>query len=42
MLGLAAAHFNLSTYGVPEIDAKQVLELSGRIQISRAPGPDRE
>ena len=35
MLGLAAAHFNLSTYGVPEIDAKQVLDISRRIQINR-------
>jgi 1-phosphofructokinase len=32
-LGLAAAHFNLGTFGVPEIDAEQVWGLSDQIQI---------
>ena len=34
-LGVAAAHFNLGTFGVPEIDAKQVWELSENIQINK-------
>jgi 1-phosphofructokinase family hexose kinase len=34
-LGVAAAHFNLGTFGVPEIDAKQVWELSENIQIKK-------
>jgi 1-phosphofructokinase family hexose kinase len=33
-LGLAAAHFNLSTFGVPEIDAEQVWELFEHVQIN--------
>lgn len=32
-LGLAAAHFNLGTFGVPEIDAQQVHELAKDVQI---------
>lgn len=32
-LGLASAHFNLSTYGVPEIHAEQVRELARHVQI---------
>jgi 1-phosphofructokinase family hexose kinase len=32
-LGLAAAHFNLSTPGVPEIDAVQVRELMKHVQV---------
>jgi len=35
MLGLAAAHFNLSTFGVPEIDAERVRDLSAHIQIKK-------
>jgi fructose-1-phosphate kinase PfkB-like protein len=31
--GLAAAHFNLSTFGVPEIDPEQVRDLVGHVQI---------
>lgn len=38
ILGLAAAHFNLSTFGVPEIDAGQVRELAGHIQIKKLSG----
>jgi 1-phosphofructokinase family hexose kinase len=34
-LGLAAAHFNLSTFGTPEINAEQVLNLCGHIQITK-------
>ncbi len=33
MLGLAAAHFNLCTLGVPEINAEQVRELARHVQI---------
>jgi fructose-1-phosphate kinase PfkB-like protein len=32
-LGLAAAHFNLSTFGVPEIDPEQVRALAGEVQV---------
>jgi len=32
-IGLAAAHLNLSTFGVPEIDAWQVRELAKRVQV---------
>lgn len=34
-LGLAAAHFNLSTPGVPEINAAQVRELMKHVQVQR-------
>jgi 1-phosphofructokinase family hexose kinase len=34
-LGLAAAHFNLSTPGVPEIDAAQVRKLMKHVQVQR-------
>ena len=34
-LGLAAAHFNLSTFGTPEIHAEQVWNLCGHIQIEK-------
>lgn len=34
-LGLAAAHFNLGTFGVPEIQADQVRELARYVQINR-------
>jgi 1-phosphofructokinase family hexose kinase len=34
-LGVAAAHFNLSTFGVPEIEAEQVGELLGYIQTRK-------
>lgn len=34
-LGLAAAHFNLSTFGTPEIHAEQVLNLCRHIQIEK-------
>jgi 1-phosphofructokinase family hexose kinase len=34
-LGLAAAHFNLSTFGVPEIKSDEVRELAGHVQIHR-------
>lgn len=34
-LGLAAAHFNLSTFGVPQIDARQVWELTRQIEINK-------
>jgi 1-phosphofructokinase len=34
-LGLAAAHFNLSTPGVPEIDPVQVRELMKYVQVQR-------
>ena len=33
-LGLAAAHFNLGTFGVPEIQADQVKELVRHVQIN--------
>ncbi len=32
-LGLAAAHFNLSTFGVPEIEASEVRELTQSVQV---------
>jgi len=32
-LGLAAAHFNLSTFGVPEINAEQVKDLALHVQL---------
>jgi fructose-1-phosphate kinase PfkB-like protein len=32
-LGLAAAHYNLSTFGVPEIESKAVRELASQVQI---------
>ena len=32
-LGLAAAHFNLSTFGVPEINAEQVKDLATHVHI---------
>lgn len=32
-LGLAAAHFNLSTFGVPEIDGEQAKDLARHVQI---------
>jgi len=34
-LGLAAAHFNLSTFGVPEIDGELVRELARDVQVQR-------
>jgi 1-phosphofructokinase family hexose kinase len=34
-LGLAAAHFNLSTLGVPEIHPQQVRELERHVQVQR-------
>jgi galactose-1-phosphate uridylyltransferase len=34
-LGLAAAHFNLSTYGVPEIDGGKVRDLVQYVQVQR-------
>ena len=37
-LGLAAAHFNLSTFGVPEIDADQVWDISEHIHIKKLTG----
>jgi 1-phosphofructokinase family hexose kinase len=37
-LGVAAAHYNLSTFGVPEIDAEQVRDLFGHIQINKTYG----
>lgn len=33
-LGLAAAHHNLSTYGVPEIDPAEVRRLAGTVDLS--------
>jgi 1-phosphofructokinase family hexose kinase len=32
-LGVAAAHFNLSTFGVPEINVEQVRELENDVQV---------
>jgi 1-phosphofructokinase family hexose kinase len=32
-LGLASAHFNLSTFGVPEINAEQVRDLVGQVRV---------
>lgn len=37
-LGVAAAHFNLSTFGVPEIEAEQVGVLFGSIQTRKLGG----
>lgn len=34
-LGLAAAHFNLSTFGVPEIRSDEVRQLASKVQIHR-------
>jgi 1-phosphofructokinase family hexose kinase len=34
-LGLAAAHFNLGTFGVPEVDAEQVRALARQVQLQR-------
>jgi len=34
-LGLATAHYNLSTFGVPEIDANKVLGMSERVGFQR-------
>ncbi len=36
-LGLAAAHFNLSTFGTPEIDAAQVIRLAEDVMVQRLP-----
>jgi fructose-1-phosphate kinase PfkB-like protein len=35
VLGVAAAHFNLSTFGVPEIKSKEVRQLARHVQIQR-------
>jgi fructose-1-phosphate kinase PfkB-like protein len=32
-LGLASAHFNLSTFGVPEINAEQVRDLVAQVRV---------
>jgi 1-phosphofructokinase family hexose kinase len=37
-LGLAAAHLNLSTFGVPEIDAERVRELAVGVEVVRLSG----
>jgi len=42
MLGLAAAHVNLSTLGVPEIDAEKVKRMSGQVSSVVAPSPRKE
>ncbi len=34
-LGLAAAHFNLGTFGVPEIEAEQVINLSRFVEVQK-------
>jgi fructose-1-phosphate kinase PfkB-like protein len=34
-LGLAAAHFNLSTFGVPEINREQVSQLNTQVEVQR-------
>ncbi|SRR6266498_1703070 len=34
-LGLAAAHFNLGTFGVPEIDAQRIGDLSSHVQLQK-------
>ncbi len=40
--GVAAAHCNLGTYGVPEIDAEQVRELSKQVQSEIASHINKE
>jgi 1-phosphofructokinase len=40
--GVAAAHCNLGTYGVPEIDAEQVRELSKEVQSEVIPRINKE
>jgi 1-phosphofructokinase family hexose kinase len=37
-LGLTAAHFNLGTFGVPEIDAAQVRKLAGQVKVRELRG----
>jgi fructose-1-phosphate kinase PfkB-like protein len=36
-LGLAAAHFNLATFGVPEIQADEVRQLASHVEIRSLP-----
>ncbi len=37
-LGLAAAHFNLSTFGTPEINAAQVFTLASQVKVQKLNG----